>query len=161
MRMSDYFRPGELEESKLRESGAIMAISEDAANSIINKWARRDQARKSTMPTTILPTHQTSFQQPKDIEAKLEQNVLDNVETNFLFNKGTRLTNGLIDPDRLWTVMNKLKELARHQLEMGSNEIDYQAIVKFVQKESSFFGDTSKPSDKPTTETSVLKDTTP
>ena len=30
-------------------------------------------------------------------EQKLEEKIHDNVEVNFLFNKGTSLTNGLID----------------------------------------------------------------
>ena len=43
----------------------------------------------------------------------LEKDVVDNVETNFLFNQGANLTSGLIDQDRLYLVMVKLKELAQ------------------------------------------------
>jgi len=57
---------------------------------------------------------------------------LDNVDTNFIFNQGVNLATGLIDLDRLYTVMNKIKELAYKQLSNGSKEIDYQEIVKFV-----------------------------
>jgi hypothetical protein len=42
------------------------------------------------------------------------------------------LATGLIDLDRLYTVMNKIKELAYKQLNNSSKEIDYQEIVKFV-----------------------------
>lgn len=55
-----------------------------------------------------------SQQVKEELEEKLERDVLDNVDTNFLFNKGTNLSSGLIDQDRLYTVMNKLKELANH-----------------------------------------------
>ena len=48
----------------------------------------------------------------EELDAKLEQDILDNVDVNFIFNKGTGLTSGLIDPDRIFSVMNKLKELA-------------------------------------------------
>jgi len=48
----------------------------------------------------------------EELDAKLEQDILDNVGVNFIFNKGTGLTNGLIDQDRLFNVMNKLKQLA-------------------------------------------------
>ena len=41
---------------------------------------------------------------------------MDNVETNFIFNKGANLAGGLIDQNRLFTVMNKLKELAHKQV---------------------------------------------
>jgi len=58
--------------------------------------------------------------------------VLDNVDTNFIFNQGVNLATGLIDLDRLYTVMNKIKELAYKQLSNGSKEIDYKEIVKFV-----------------------------
>ena len=52
----------------------------------------------------------------EELDAKLEQDILDNVDVNFIFNKGTGLTSGLIDPDRIFSVMNKLKELAYKQL---------------------------------------------
>jgi hypothetical protein len=70
--------------------------------------------------------------QREEFEAKLERDVLDNVDTNFIFNQGVNLATGLIDLDRLYTVMNKIKELAYKQLSNGSKEIDYQEIVKFV-----------------------------
>jgi hypothetical protein len=69
----------------------------------------------------------------EEFEAKLEKDLLDNVETNFLFNKGVNLATGLIDSDRLFLIMNKLKDLARKQLETGSKEIDYNEVVQFIQ----------------------------
>ena len=52
----------------------------------------------------------------EELEARLEQDILDNVDVNFIFNKGTGLASGLIDCDRIYSVMNKLKELAYKQL---------------------------------------------
>lgn len=52
-----------------------------------------------------------------EFEQKLEQDILDNVDTNFIFNKGSCLTTGLIDQDRIYNIMNKLKELAFKQLD--------------------------------------------
>ena len=48
----------------------------------------------------------------EEMEKKLEQDILDNVDINFIFNKGNNLATGLIDQDRLYSIMNKLKELA-------------------------------------------------
>lgn len=48
----------------------------------------------------------------EELDRKLEQDILDNVGVNFIFNKGTGLARGLIDQDRIFSVMNKLKELA-------------------------------------------------
>ena len=48
----------------------------------------------------------------EEMDARLEQDILDNVDVNFIFNKGTGLAWGLIDQDRIFSVMNKLKELA-------------------------------------------------
>ncbi len=48
----------------------------------------------------------------KAVEQQLEANVLDNVNVNFMFNKGAQLTNGLIDRERLYKVMMKVKSLA-------------------------------------------------
>ena len=46
-------------------------------------------------------------------EKKLEQDILDNVNINFLFSKGLGLTEGLIDGNRLYQLVEKIKELAR------------------------------------------------
>ena len=46
------------------------------------------------------------------MEEKLEADILDNVDVNFLFNKGTGLARGLINEERLYDIMTKLKELA-------------------------------------------------
>jgi hypothetical protein len=73
----------------------------------------------------------------------LEKDVLDNVDTNFIFNQGVNLATGLIDLDRLYIVMNKLKELAYKQISSGSKEIDYQEIVRFIQQENGFFSECS------------------
>ena len=33
----------------------------------------------------------------EELDKKLERDILDNVDINFIFNKGARLANGLID----------------------------------------------------------------
>lgn len=45
----------------------------------------------------------------ENVEKQLEENVVDDLNINFLFNKGGQLTNGLIDDDRLYNIMNKVK----------------------------------------------------
>ena len=77
----------------------------------------------------------------EELDAKLEQDILDNVDVNFIFNKGTGLTSGLIDPDRIFSVMNKLKELAYKQLQSGSNQINYAEIVAYLKDSEGFFAD--------------------
>lgn len=66
-------------------------------------------------------------------EKKLEQDILDNVNINFLFSKGLGLTEGLIDGNRLYQLVEKIKELAREQLRTGSKDIDYGKIVDFLK----------------------------
>ena len=46
------------------------------------------------------------------IEQQLENKVLDNVGVNFMFNQGADLADGLIDSNRLLTVVNKVKAIA-------------------------------------------------
>ena len=53
--------------------------------------------------------------------ARLEQDILGNLDVNFLFNKGERLRHGLIDQHRLYKIMLKIKEVAHKQImEHGS-----------------------------------------
>ena len=82
-----------------------------------------------------------SEKQKEELDKKLEQDILDNVDINFIFNKGTNLASGLINQDRLYRIMNKLKELAMKQLESGSKEIDYKEIVEYVKSEDGIFAD--------------------
>lgn len=77
----------------------------------------------------------------EELDKKLEQDILDNVDINFIFNKGSNLATGLIDQDRLYSVMNKLKDLALKQLQKGSKEIDYKAIVEYVKNEQGIFAE--------------------
>jgi hypothetical protein len=56
-----------------------------------------------------------------------------------LFAKGEQLKHGLIDPNRLFNIMTKIKELASGQLERGSREIDYNEIVKYLQDKDAGF----------------------
>ena len=76
-----------------------------------------------------------------ELDQKLEQDILDNVDVNFIFNKGTGLARGLIDQDRIFSVMNKLKELAYKQLQSGSNQINYREIVEYLRDSEGFFAD--------------------
>ena len=63
-----------------------------------------------------LETIQAEQKWREEMDARLERDILDNVDVNFIFNKGVGLTQGLLDPDRIYSVMNKLKELAYKQL---------------------------------------------
>lgn len=84
---------------------------------------------------------QLSQEQKQKLEERLEADILDNVDVNFLFNKGTGLARGLINEERLYDIMTKLKELAIKQLEQGSKEINYGEIVAYVKSQESIFCD--------------------
>ena len=77
----------------------------------------------------------------EELDKKLERDILDNVDINFIFNKGARLANGLIDDQRLFSVMTKLKQLAYKQLENGQTEINYKEIVEYVKDKEGVFAD--------------------
>ena len=75
----------------------------------------------------------------EELDKKLERDILDNVDINFIFNKGASLATGLIDDTRLFSVMTKLKELAYKQLESGSTQINYREIVEYVRDNEGVF----------------------
>ena len=81
----------------------------------------------------------------EELDKKLERDILDNVDINFIFNKGASLATGLIDDTRLFSVMTKLKELAYKQLESGSTQINYKEIVEYVRDNEGVFADDLKP----------------
>ncbi len=74
------------------------------------------------------------FEITQQMRSQLEQNILNNVEVNFLFNQGNKLTNGLIDPDRLFVVMNKVKSMVT-----SSKIISYQEICDYIESEGKHF----------------------
>ena len=50
-----------------------------------------------------------------------------------MFNQGKKLSNGLIDPDRLFDVMNKVKSMVT-----SSKIISYQEICSYIENESKY-----------------------
>lgn len=100
---------------------------------IIKKWTTDQPYQDAEQQSAIKEALASSKITKEEFVAKIEKGILDNVDTNFLFNKGESLTSGLIDSDRIFLIMNKLKELAHRQLETGSKEIDYQEVVEFIQ----------------------------
>ena len=58
------------------------------------------------------------------IEQQLENKVLDNVGVNFMFNQGADLADGLIDSNRLLTVVNKVKAIT-----VTSKVINYDDVA--------------------------------
>lgn len=72
----------------------------------------------------------------QQLVSRLEQEILGNLDVNFLFNKGEKLRFSLIDQNRLYRIMLKIKEVAHKQIqESGSKQIDYTEIVSFLQEE--------------------------
>lgn len=65
--------------------------------------------------------------------ALIEQEILQNVDINFLFAKGGDLRSSLIDLNRVFLVVDRIKVLARQQAEEGSKDINYQELVTFIQ----------------------------
>lgn len=45
----------------------------------------------------------------------------------------------MIDQERLFKIMTKIKDLAKKQLEGGNKEIDYKEIVRFLKEKDSGF----------------------
>ena len=68
--------------------------------------------------------------------------MLQNVSINFLFAKGGSLSQNLLDPNRIYQIVEKIKELARQQLANGNNDINFDELVAFLaNKELGFVGD--------------------
>lgn len=66
-------------------------------------------------------------------QKRAEEEILRNVDINFLFTKGRRLNDGLIDPRRVHQIVAKIKDLARDQVEKGSKDINYMELVDFLR----------------------------
>ena len=129
LRMADYFKPSVATLSAMNISGATTA---DAISTIIDM---------SKMNVSEMDAMANEKRLRAELDQKLEQDILDNVDVNFIFNKGTSLARGLIDQDRIFSVMNKLKELAYKQLQSGSNQINYREIVEYLRSSEGFFAD--------------------
>ena len=65
---------------------------------------------------------------------KVERDILNNVDINFVFAKGQGLTEGLIDCDRVYHIVLKIKEVAKQQLSSNSRDIDYELIVSYLKE---------------------------
>jgi hypothetical protein len=68
-----------------------------------------------------------------ELTAKNEREILQNVDINFLFSKGYELGSSLIDMNRVYLVVDKIKELARRQAIDGSTDINYEELVSFLR----------------------------
>ena len=69
----------------------------------------------------------------KNRERELESQLLDNVAINFIFSQGKKLNEGLIDVNRIYQIVEKIKQLARAQIDSGSKDIDYMQLVEFLK----------------------------
>ena len=96
--MADYFKPS--------PAATLSALNMSGATTCDERTTIRDQ---SQMQLSDLDTIAYEQKMKEELDAKLEQDILDNVSVNFIFNKGTSLVRGLIDQDRLFNIMNKLK----------------------------------------------------
>ena len=67
------------------------------------------------------------------LTAQNEKEILQNVDINFLFAKGYDLSESLIDMNRVYLVVLKIKELARKQAIEGSKDINYDELVQFLK----------------------------
>ena len=127
LRMADYFRPPQ-------GSNTLSMMSASQETTADEKTNQSNMMSQIDMQTKEL-------KMKEELEARLEQDILDNVDVNFIFNKGTGLASGLIDCDRIYSVMNKLKELAYKQLQSGSDKINYSEIVNYLRDTEGFFAD--------------------
>ena len=86
--------------------------------------------------------HESQLQEPaQPINRKLENTLLDNVAINFIFSKGMNLSNDLLDINRIYQIIEKIKQLARAQIDSGSNDIDYLQLVDFLKNKDLGFVD--------------------
>ena len=114
MRMAEYFRPSAAAMSALTQTNLVssdLSALEHSAISAISQAPEANERDQILNDITVLEE-----QKREELDKKLEQDILDNVDINFIFNKGSSLATGLIDQDRLFNIMNKLKELAFKQL---------------------------------------------
>lgn len=130
IKMADYFRepspipavqPSDLSQFPKEQHSAIVEENDDtrASSPLLN------------------PDEEELPQEIKErLVERLEQEILGNLDVNFLFNKGDRLRHGLIDQNRLYKIMMKIKEIAQKQIqEKGSKQIDYIAIVAYLEEQ--------------------------
>jgi hypothetical protein len=63
-----------------------------------------------------------NYQEPirDNTNKQLESQLLDNVAINFIFSKGKNLDNGLIDINRIYQIIEKIKQIARAQIDSDS-----------------------------------------
>ena len=84
---------------------------------------------------------------PSDTD-KLEKQLLQNVNVNFLFQKGESLYDELIDANRLQQVVQKIKEQAKEKEEDENKDINVAQIADFLrEKDMGTNQRTAKPTD--------------
>jgi hypothetical protein len=131
--MADYFR----EPSPTNANG----IDYTSQNLMVAPIQEENDDTRASSP--LLAGQPEEDQLPPEIKERLvdrlEQEILGNLDVNFLFNKGEKLRHGLIDQNRLYKIMLKIKEIAQKQIkERGSRQIDYTAIVKYLEEVDQF-----------------------
>lgn len=131
---------GSLNENALLASGPPVTLPlSQIEGSYEANWATAAAARG-----LINQSGMTAEQRLKDNllrQKKVEEEILRNVDINFLFTKGNRLSEGLIDPKRVHQIVGKIKELAREQVQKGSKDINYMELVEFLKnKDLGFVG---------------------
>lgn len=134
LKMADYFKQSSV------NTKSILDISK-ASTAEDPKSIMQDQLSNLNTSAEDKDTIEAEQKWREEMDARLEQDILDNVDVNFIFNKGVSLTQGLLDPDRIYSVMNKLKELAYKQLQSGSDKINYADIVNYLRNTEGFFHD--------------------
>jgi len=115
MPMAEYFRPSAAAVSALTQSHLVsndLSALEHSAITAISQAPEANEKSQILQEITVIEEKRR-----EEMDKKLEQDILDNVDINFIFNKGSSLSTGLIDQDRLYSVMNKLKDLAFKQLQ--------------------------------------------
>ena len=84
--MVDYFKP------------SIATLSAHNMSGVTTADDRTQHDQKSNMVASEMETQsKQEIRMKAELDAKLEQDILDNVGVNFIFNKGTGLAKGLID----------------------------------------------------------------
>mmetsp|Transcript_35433 Transcript_35433/g.54210 ORF Transcript_35433/g.54210 Transcript_35433/m.54210 type:complete len:226 (+) Transcript_35433:487-1164(+) len=126
MKMADYFQ-GETDYGG-------QPIEDEASQLHKMKSSKPQSQHFETLGKTNTSVAQMGRDLTAEEEQRLEKEVLANVDINFLFSKGQNLTECLIDAKRVFTIVEKIKDLAKEQLARGSKDIDYESLVDFLKK---------------------------
>ena len=113
--MADYFKD-ENSHQKGAAGGVVNLAGGNDLPEIITEQ-EEDNTRASSPQIVDHDDEELPTQIKETLVARLEEEILGNIDVNFLFNKGDKLRFSLIDQHRLYKIMLKIKEVAHKQIQ--------------------------------------------